>query len=116
MAFSSDRPPYYRVRGYPTTAMTSHHIRELLPVFLEHLGKIYHNRPDLVIAAWPEVIGKELSPMTEALSFIDGVLIVKVRNSTLYSVLSQQDKPRILKNLRDKFAGTVIRTIHFRLG
>ena len=114
MASSSNRPSHYRGKGQLTTAASSHHIQELLPAFLEHLGKIYHNRPDLVMAAWPEVIGKELAPMTEAVSFVDGILTVKVPNSTLYSLLSQQDKPRILKNLRDKFAGTVIKTIHFR--
>lgn len=100
----------------PKTATTTRHLKQLLPRFLAEIGKVYQNRPDIVIAAWPEIIGKDLAPMTEAISFIDGILTVKVKNSTLYSLLSQSDKPRILKNLRDKFSSTLIKTIHFRLG
>lgn len=95
---------------------TIHHISELLPVILKKIGKIYQDRPDLVLAAWPEVIGPKLCNMTQALSFSDGILTVKVQNSTLYSLLSQNDKPRLIKSLREKFPGTTIKTIHFRLG
>lgn len=100
----------------PKTATTTRHLKHLLPRFLEDIGKVFQNRPDMVLAAWPEIIGQDLSPMTEAISFIEGVLTVKVKNSTLYSLLSQSDKPRILKSLRDKFPSTLIKTIHFRLG
>lgn len=104
----------FRERSY--TATTTRHIQQLLPRFLEKIGKLYQDRGEMIIAAWPSCIGPELAPMTEAISFVEGVLTVKVKNSTLYSLLSQNDKPRILKNLRDKFSGTQIKTIHFRLG
>jgi hypothetical protein len=110
--FRSDS--HYKKRA--PTALTTRHIRELLPDLLAGIGTVYQNRPDLVLAAWPDVIGKDLASMTQALSFNEGILTVKVNNSTLYSLLSQHDKPRILKSLRDKFAGTVIKTIHFQLG
>lgn len=112
--FSSNPSPR-RVRGRLHTASTSRQIRDLLPSFLNDLGKLYHSRPDLVLAAWPLAIGSKLAPMTEALSFIDGILTVKVKNSTLYSLLSGQDKPRILKNLKEQLSGVEIKTIHFRL-
>lgn len=95
---------------------TTRHIRQILPHILEDIGRIYQNRPDLVMAAWPEIIGHELSTMTRPISFFDGILTVKVNNSTLYSLLNQNDKPRIIKNLRDKFPGTMIKTIIFRQG
>ena len=103
-------------RGSSTTKVTTYHIRQLLPRFLQQISSVYKDRPDLILASWPEVIGPQLASMTQAVSFNEGILIVKVKNSTLYSLLSQNDKPRILKNLRDKFPNTLIKTILFRMG
>jgi hypothetical protein len=103
-------------RHYDGQLPTTRDIRKLLPFFLENLGKKFNDRPDLVMAAWPEVIGPQLAPMTQAVSFTEGILTIKVKNSTLYSLLNQNDKPRLIKNLRDKFPGTMIKTIFFRLG
>lgn len=103
-------------RYYDGPLTTTHHIRGLLPLFLEEIGRKIDDRPDLVMAAWPEVIGPHLAALTKALSFMNGVLTVKVSNSTLFSLLSQNDKPRLIQNLRDKFPGTLIKTIFFRLG
>lgn len=102
-------------RYYDGPLPTSRHIRNLLPRFLEDMGRKIDERPDLILAAWPEVIGSQLAPMTQAISFIEGVLVVHVKNSTLHSLLSH-DKPRLIKNLRDKFPGTLVKTIFFRLG
>lgn len=103
-------------RHYDGPQLTTRHISQLLPRFLEDMGRKFEERPDLVMAAWPEVIGHQLAPMTQAVAFTDGVLIVKVNNSTLFMLLAQNDKPRLIKNLRDKFPGTPIKTIFFRLG
>lgn len=105
-----------RSHHYDGPLSNTRHIRQILPQILEDIGRMYQNRPDLVIAAWPEVIGSQLAMMTRAVSFFDGILTVKVNNSTLYSLLNQNDKPRIIKNLRDKFPGTMIKTIIFRMG
>jgi hypothetical protein len=103
-------------RHYDGPLPTTRHIRQLLPLFLENIGRKVSQRPDLVLAAWPEVIGSQLAPMTKAIAFVDGVLTVKVNNSTLYYLLAQNDKPRLVKNLRDKFPATTIKTIFFQLG
>lgn len=103
-------------RAYDGVGRTSHRLHEVLPVILHNIGEIYKERGDLVLAAWPEVIGQKLAKMTEATAFDSGILYVKVRNSTLYSLLSQNDKPRILKSLRGKFPSTKIRNIVFRMG
>ena len=54
--------------------------------------------------------------MTQAVAFADGVLVVKVKNSTLHSLLSQNDKLRILTMLRQKFPRVEIHNICFRIG
>lgn len=99
----------------PKTAITTRLIGQLLPTFLQRIGERYGQKPQLLLEAWPTVIGPQLAPMTRALSFHEGVLTVAVSNSTLYSLLSQHDKPRIIQHLREKFPHTTIKTVVFRL-
>lgn len=114
----AERTPVRNMRPwhYDGPIPTTRHISQVLPRILHDIGKRYQDRPDLVLAAWPDVIGEKLAPMTQAISFSDGFLVVKVNNSTLYSLLTQNDKPRLLKNLRDKFPQTTIKSIVFQLG
>lgn len=91
-------------------------MRDLLPKVLGQIGALHRDRPDLVVAAWPEIIGEKLGPMTQAVGFEKGVLTVKVRNSTLYSLLSQHERGRLLKCLREKFPSIEIKNISFRVG
>jgi len=91
-------------------------IQQLLPRILDEIGRAQKMRPDLILAAWPEVIGAKLAPMTEAVSFHEGVLLVKVKNATLYSLLAQHEKFRLLKSLQEKFPKVEIRNIIFRIG
>ena len=100
-------------RGY-RTARTSKHIRDVLPRVMTNIGKVYKDRPDLVIGAWPEVVGSRLAPQARAVSFTEGFLLVKVKSSTLLSLLTH-DKPRIVKSLRSKFPNTTIKSVVFRL-
>lgn len=70
----------------------------------------------MILSAWPEIIGPRLAGMAEACAFNDGVLLVKVKNSTLYSLLSQSDKPKLINTLRQKFPNVSIKNIVFRIG
>lgn len=103
-------------KNYDGTKVTTRHVSELLPLVLGEIGELYSARPDLVLAAWPEVIGPKLALMTQAVSFNEGVLLVKVKNSSLYSLLSQHDKQRILNSLRSRFPRVEIRNVVFRIG
>lgn len=103
-------------KNYDGTAITTHHLTEILPVVLSRVDDLYGERPDLVIAGWPDIIGPELSSMTEVKGFYDGVLEVRVKNSTLYSLLNQHDKPKLLQKLKQKFPKHSIKNIFFRMG
>ncbi len=103
-------------RNYDGNQPVTHRLNDILPSVLEKVSEAFQDRPDLILAAWPEVIGSKLAPMTQAISFQEGILTVKVKNSTLYSLLSQNDKPRLIQNLRSKFPKVSIKTIQFRLG
>lgn len=103
-------------KNYDGTEVTTHRVTDLLPVVLAQIGEAYQDRPDLILASWPEIIGSQLSSMTQAISFNEGVLVVKVKNSTLHSLLSQNDKPRILSSLKKRFPKVEIKNIIFRIG
>jgi hypothetical protein len=98
------------------SGLTNKQLKDLLPKALGSIGALHRDRPDLVVAAWPQVIGEKLTAMTKAISFDKGVLYVKVSNSTLYSLLSQHERGRLLKSLREKFPSVEIKNIHFRIG
>lgn len=103
-------------RNYEGTKVTTHSMSDLLFVVLEKIGEVYQDRPDLILAAWPEVIGPQLASMTEAVSFVEGVLTVRVKNSTFHSVLIRNGKAMILQNLRGKFPKVTIKNIIFKIG
>ncbi len=104
-------PRYYDGVRSPVREM-----KHLLGEVLGSIGHLHATRPDLIVAAWQEVIGPKLSPYTEAMSFREGILIVKVKNSTLYSLLSGHEKPRLLKSLQEKFPSVPIKNLIFRIG
>lgn len=103
-------------KNYDGTEVTTHRVSDLLPVVLSRIGEIYDQRPDLILEIWSSIIGSKLASMTQAMSFVDGVLVVKVKNSTLHSLLSQHEKPRLLAILRQRFPNVLIKTIVFRIG
>lgn len=104
-----------RARYFRGTKVTTKHLTQLLPSVLARATKSYQGRADVVCAAWETIIGAKLAKQTVARSFQDGVLFVSVKNSTLYSLLSQHDKPRIVQKLRENFPHTTIKTVVFRL-
>ncbi|MES2122727.1 MAG: DUF721 domain-containing protein [Chlamydiota bacterium] len=99
-----------------TPKVTNKRLSDLLPKVLGEIGALHRDRPDLILASWPHIIGEKLAPMTKAVSFENGLLTVKVSNSTLYSLLSQHERGRLLKCLREKFPSVGIKNIHFRIG
>lgn len=103
-------------RQYDGTQRTGYRIGDLLPKVLSKIEKAYHQRSDLILASWPEIIGAKLAAMTQAVAFTEGILFVKVKSSTLHSLLSQNDRLRILNLLRKKFPQTEIKNICFRIG
>jgi hypothetical protein len=103
-------------KNYDGTALTTHHVNDLLPAILARIGEVYQDRPDLILAAWPQIIGPQLASMTRAVGFQEGVLTVLVKNSTLHSLLSQKDKPKILQSLQKKFPNVQIKNVVFRIG
>lgn len=102
-------------RNYDGTRVTTHKVGDLLGAVLSKISVAHNDRPDLIMNAWPEIIGSKLAPMTQAISLCDGVLTVNVKNSTLHSLLSRHDKNRILSAIKQRFPTANIRNIMFRI-
>ena len=103
-------------KNYDAVKPTGRKLSELLPQWLAGVTKNFQDRPDLILLAWPEIIGEKLSSMTRAVSFVDGVLTVKVKSSSLYSLLVQHEKMKVQRRLQKRFPSVKIRNIVFRLG
>lgn len=103
-------------KNFDGTEVTTHQFSDILLSVLSRIHERYQEHPDLILAAWPGIIGPKLAEMTQAISFSDGMLTVKVKNSTLHSLLNQNEKPRILRILREKFPKVMIKGIVFRIG
>ncbi len=103
-------------RNYDEIEPTGKEISDLLPEWIAKASFRFQDRPDLILLAWPEVIGERLAPMTTAVSFINGILTVKVKNSSLYSLLMQHEKVKLLIQMQKKFPSVKIQNIVFRLG
>lgn len=114
LLFMKKNSPQRTPRNYNGTSITTHRVGDLLAGVLSGINNVYQHRPDLILLAWPQVIGPKLASMTEALSFTEEVLTIKVRNSTLHSLLTR-DKYRILGAVKQKFPKTNIRNIIFRI-
>ena len=102
-------------KNYNGTQPTSRRVADLLSSALSKLRENCQERPDLLLASWPEIIGPKHAPMTQAVSFCEGVLTVKVKNSALHSLLSRHDKHRILAAIQQRFPKANIQNIVFRI-
>lgn len=102
-------------RNFEGNECTTHHLGKILPGILQKMEANYGDRPDLVLAAWPDIVGRNLSPMAQAKRFEEGVLYVEVKNSSLYALLSQRDRSKLLQTLRQKFPQIEIKALHFKL-
>lgn len=94
--------------------LTNKHLKNLLPSVLKEIESRRDERPDFILASWNEMIDPKWRPLTEAFSFEKGALMVKVKNTALYTVLVQQEKTKLLKKLQEKFPQ--VKNIIFRIG
>ena len=103
-------------KHYDGTSTTSFYLGEILPSVVGNIGVQFKERGDLIIASWNQLIGPKLGPMTQAVKYEKGILFVKVRNATLYSLLNQVEKPRLVDKLKKQFPKSGIRSIAFKIG
>lgn len=101
---------------YDGIQSTSHQVRDLLPRVLSDINTRQQERPEMLLAAWPSIIGEKIAPMTRAVSFREGVLTVAVKNATLFSLLNDREKGKIVHRIRQNFPQIELHNIIFRIG
>lgn len=112
MGYKIERVP----KNYQGLEPTGRQIKDLLVPILEEVHHVVQQTPNQLIDAWPTFVGEKVASMTKAVSIEGGVFLVKVQNSTLYSLLSQHEKPRLLKIIQETFPSLKIKNIVFRIG
>ena len=103
-------------RNYDGATPTGRQIKELLPGILLDLSEKLNDKPEQILSAWSEIVGKRICRMSRAVSFKEGVLRVQVKNSTLNSLLIEHEKPRLVAAFRKRFPKITFRDIFFRIG
>lgn len=103
-------------RNYDGTRTTSKLLSDILPKYAKKFVQGENADPQLVLRAWPEVVGETLAGMTRAERFVEGILYVRVSNASLYSLLSGYEKKKVLHKLQEIVPGSQVRGLVFRIG
>lgn len=111
MAQRIDRVP----KNYQGQDPTGRQIKDLLVPILGQLSQCVEDNPQELLKAWPHLVGDKIASMTHAASLTNGVLLVKVGNATLYSLLVQHEKQRLLQRIREVFPHLKVKTLLFRM-
>lgn len=103
-------------KNYDGTATTSKDLRDLLGPVLTNLNASFSAQKEEVFKAWSDIIGTNIAPLAIPVSFDKGILTIKVKSSTLYSLLCTRDKHKLLKELQERFSKATVQNIIFRVG
>ncbi len=103
-------------RAYDGTQSTLKPLEGVLPHVLRKMEGLALSRNDQVLSDWPLIVGPQIAKMTSPVSCKEGVLRVKVANSSLYALLVTREKKRLLDVLRQRHPYASLNNIQFQLG
>src|SRR5213076_819399 len=106
-------------RGLPERKMRADRWQasaDLLPKLMQCLGLRERLRETEVIDAWSKIVGEFIAAHSAPVALRDGVLYVRVLQPALHYELEQVSKMDILRKLKQRFGGKIIRDVRFRVG
>lgn len=103
-------------KNYDGMMPTSRQIKHLLPHVLTEICSKLEENPSQIATIWREIVGEQIARLTQVIQLDAGLLKVKVENSTLYSLLVEHEKHRLLKTLQKRLPKLKIQNILFRIG
>ena len=69
-----------------------------------------------VMEAWHKIVGDFIATHSSPVALREGILFVRVLQPALHYELEQISKAAILRKLKQRFGGKVIRDVRFRVG
>jgi predicted nucleic acid-binding Zn ribbon protein len=89
---------------------------ELVPTLMQRFGLKERLHESEVIDAWGKTVGEFIAAHSSPVALREGVLYVRVLQPALHYDLEQVSKIAILRKLKQRFGGKVIRDVRFRIG
>jgi predicted nucleic acid-binding Zn ribbon protein len=89
---------------------------DVLPKLMQRLGLKERLHEVEVIEAWGQIVGEFIAAHSTPVALREGVLYVRVLQPALHYELEQVSKIDILRKLKERFGGKVIRDLRFRVG
>lgn len=91
-------------------------IAELVPQLMRRLGLKERLHETEVLQAWSSIVGDFIAAHSAPVALRDGVLYVRVLQPTLHYELEQVSKIDIVRKLKQRFGGKIVRDVRFRVG
>lgn len=106
-------------RGLPEKAMPGNRWAapaDLLPKLMQRLGLKERLHETEVQEAWSKIVGDFIAAHSSPVALREGILYVRVLQPVLHYELEQVAKIDILRKLKQRFGGKIIRDVRFRVG
>src|ERR1700737_112364 len=89
---------------------------DVIPKQMQRLGLKERLHETEVMEAWSKIVGDFIAAHSAPVALREGVLYVRVLQPALHYELEQVSKIEILRKLKQRFGGKVIRDVRFRVG
>ncbi len=103
-------------KNYDGIKLTGKLACDMLPDVFKTIQKAFDAQPKNIFTVFLNSLDERMRPLVEPVFFAKGVLTVKVKNATLLSILSSQEKGRLVHNLRSSIPSIEIQDIVFQSG
>lgn len=89
---------------------------DVLPKLMQRLGLKERLHENEVMEAWNQIVGDFIATHSAPVTLREGILYVRVLQPALHYELEQISKIDILRKLKQRFGGKIIRDVRFRVG
>lgn len=89
---------------------------ELIPKLMKKLGLSGRLHEEEIRNAWRSVVGDFIAQHSTPQKLAEGILYVRVLQSSVHYELDRVWRPQIVQKLKQRFGNNVVRDVRFRLG
>jgi predicted nucleic acid-binding Zn ribbon protein len=89
---------------------------DVLPQLMQRLGLKERLHEAEVAEAWTKIVGEFIAAHSAPMALREGILYVRVLQPALHYELEQISKIDILRKLKQRFGGNIVRDVRFRVG